>query len=91
MKILGSVDFLGNPIGLIQDLRDGLKELILEGNVTGMVKNVTHGMSNTAAKVSRDDENLQPGPNFISLLSRKYCLTNFFAKQEWSGSRVTTM
>ncbi|XP_033641822.1 vacuolar protein sorting-associated protein 13D-like isoform X2 [Asterias rubens] len=52
VKILGSVDFLGNPIGLIQDLRDGLKELILEGNVTGMVKNVTHGMSNTAAKVT---------------------------------------
>ena len=51
VKILGSVDFLGNPIGLIQDLRDGLKELLLEGNVTGMVKNVTHGMSNTAAKV----------------------------------------
>ncbi|XP_022090239.1 vacuolar protein sorting-associated protein 13D-like isoform X2 [Acanthaster planci] len=52
VKILGSVDFLGNPIGLIQDLRDGLKELLLEGNVTGMVKNVTHGMSNTAAKVT---------------------------------------
>nr|XP_054769178.1 intermembrane lipid transfer protein VPS13D-like [Lytechinus pictus] len=52
VKILGSVDFLGNPIGLLQDFKDGLKELVLEGSVTGLVKNVTHGMSNTAAKVT---------------------------------------
>ncbi|XP_071476556.1 intermembrane lipid transfer protein VPS13D-like [Diadema antillarum] len=52
VKILGSVDFLGNPVGLIQDFKDGLKELVLEGSVTGLVKNVTHGMSNTAAKVT---------------------------------------
>ena len=45
------MDFLGNPIGLMQDIQDGLKELIMEGNVSGLAKNVTHGLSNTAAKV----------------------------------------
>ena len=32
-----------------------------------------------------------PQPNFIKLLSRKYCLTNFFAKQTLSVALVTTM
>ena len=28
-----------------------------------------------------------PGPNFIKLLSRKCCLTNFLAKQTFSGTQ----
>ncbi|XP_033097715.1 vacuolar protein sorting-associated protein 13D-like [Anneissia japonica] len=51
VKILGAVDFLGNPIGLLQDLRDGVREG-LEGNVAGLLRNVTHGMSNTTAKMA---------------------------------------
>ncbi len=51
LKLLGAMDFLGNPIGLMQDIQDGLKEFLMEGNVSGLAKNVTHGLSNTAAKV----------------------------------------
>ena len=49
-KILGSVDFLGNPLGLFNDVTTGLSGLIKDGNVGGLIKNVTHGVSNTAAK-----------------------------------------
>ena len=31
-----------------------------------------------------------PRANFIKLLSRKYCLTNFFAKQNIRGGPVAT-
>lgn len=50
--ILGSVDFLGNPLGFVQDVSDGVSGLIYEGNVGALVKNVAHGISNSAAKVS---------------------------------------
>lgn len=51
-KILGSVDFLGNPTGLIDDLKEGVTGLIKDGSVTSLVKNVTHGLSNSTAKVT---------------------------------------
>ena len=50
-KILGSVDFLGNPLGLFNDVTEGLSGLLTEGNFGGLLKNVTHGTFNTAAKV----------------------------------------
>ena len=50
-KILGSVDFLGNPLGLVNDVTEGISGLINDGNVGGLLKNVTHGVSNTTAKV----------------------------------------
>lgn len=50
-KILGAVDFLGNPLGLMNDVTEGLSGLVNEGNFGGLVKNVTHGLSNSAAKV----------------------------------------
>ncbi|XP_064629557.1 intermembrane lipid transfer protein VPS13D-like isoform X2 [Lineus longissimus] len=49
-KILGSVDFLGNPLGLFNDVTEGISGLIKDGNVGGLVKNVTHGISNSTAK-----------------------------------------
>ncbi|XP_030623060.1 vacuolar protein sorting-associated protein 13D [Chanos chanos] len=49
-QILGSVDFLGNPIGLLNDVTEGVSELIKYGNVEGLIRNVTHGLSNSAAK-----------------------------------------
>lgn len=49
---MGSVDFIGNPIGLMMDVSEGLTGLLLEGNVGALVKNVTHGMSNSAAKIT---------------------------------------
>ena len=51
-KLLGSVDFLGNPLGLFNDVTEGISGLIKDGNVGGLLKNVTHGVSNSAAKVS---------------------------------------
>ncbi|XP_043974274.1 vacuolar protein sorting-associated protein 13D isoform X2 [Gambusia affinis] len=49
-QILGSVDFLGNPMGLLNDVSEGMSKLIKHGNVHGMLLNVTHGVSNSAAK-----------------------------------------
>ncbi|KAE8593143.1 hypothetical protein XENTR_v10019000 [Xenopus tropicalis] len=49
-KILGSVDFLGNPMGLLNDVSEGVTGLIKYGNVGGLIRNVTHGVSNSAAK-----------------------------------------
>lgn len=52
VKILGAVDFLGNPLGLVNDVTDGISKLIHEGSVRGLIKNVTHGISDSAAKLS---------------------------------------
>ncbi|CAJ1055202.1 vacuolar protein sorting-associated protein 13D isoform X2 [Xyrichtys novacula] len=49
-QILGSVDFLGNPMGLLNDVSEGVSELLKYGNVGGLIRNVTHGVSNSAAK-----------------------------------------
>lgn len=49
--ILGSTDFLGNPLGFVNDLSEGMSGLI-ELRVGDFLKNVTHGVSNSAAKVS---------------------------------------
>lgn len=51
-KILGSVDFLGNPLGFVNDVTDGINEFILEGNFGGLIWNVAHGISNSTAKVT---------------------------------------
>lgn len=49
-KILGSVDFLGNPLGLFSDMAEGV-QCLLQGNVGGLLKNVTKGATNSVAKV----------------------------------------
>lgn len=51
--IVGSVDFLGNPMGLINDVSSGLEGLVKRGNVGGLFRNVAHGVSDSAAKVSQ--------------------------------------
>ena len=48
--ILGSTDFLGNPIGFINDISEGVSGLVSDGNVGGLFKNVAHGAANSAAK-----------------------------------------
>lgn len=50
--ILGSVDFLGNPLGFASDLSEGVTNLLKDGNVKSLVKNVTHGISNSTAKLT---------------------------------------
>ncbi|XP_033150667.1 vacuolar protein sorting-associated protein 13D isoform X2 [Drosophila busckii] len=51
-SILGSVDFLGNPLGFANDLSEGVSGLIFEGSVKSLVKNVAHGISNSTAKLT---------------------------------------
>ena len=50
--ILGSTDFLGNPIGFLNDLSEGVAGFVSDGNVGGLIKNVAHGAANSTAKVS---------------------------------------
>ncbi|CAG7684383.1 unnamed protein product [Allacma fusca] len=50
--ILGSTDFLGNPLGFVNDVSVGVSGLIYEGSFGSLFKNVTHGLSNSAAKVT---------------------------------------
>lgn len=50
--ILGSVDFLGNPLGFMNDVSEGVTGLIYDGSVGALVKNVAHAISNSAAKVT---------------------------------------
>lgn len=51
-SILGSVDFLGNPLGFANDLSEGMSSLLKEGNVGSLVMNVAHGISNSTAKLT---------------------------------------
>lgn len=48
-KILGTVDFLGNPVGFLNDVADGLSDLT-KGNLSGLLWSVTHGISDSTAK-----------------------------------------
>lgn len=50
VKILGSIDFLGNPVGLLSDVASGVQGMIAL-DVVGLVRDVTHGMSDTTSKV----------------------------------------
>ncbi|CAH8582680.1 unnamed protein product [Schistosoma rodhaini] len=51
LNIFGSVDFLGNPIGLINDLSSGISGLV-ELDVGGLIRHVAHGVGDSAAKVA---------------------------------------
>lgn len=50
--ILGSVDFLGSPLGLMNDVSEGVSGLIHDGSVKTFVKNVTYGFSSSTAKLT---------------------------------------
>lgn len=45
-------------MGLLNDVTEGVSELIKYGNVGGLIRNVTHGVSNSAAKVYSSYVNL---------------------------------
>jgi vacuolar protein sorting-associated protein 13D len=51
-SILGSVDFLGSPLGFVSDVTEGVSGLLFEGNVQALVQNVAHGLSKSTAKVT---------------------------------------
>jgi vacuolar protein sorting-associated protein 13D len=49
-SIKGSVDFLGNPLGLYADFMDSFSNVLANGDVTELVFNLTHGVANSASK-----------------------------------------
>jgi vacuolar protein sorting-associated protein 13D len=50
--ILCSTDFLGNRVGFLNDVSEGVSMMTYEGSVGALVKNVAHSLSNSAAKVT---------------------------------------
>lgn len=53
IKILGSVDFLGNPVGLLSDVASGVSGMIaIQPDVVGLVRDVAHGTMDTTSKVT---------------------------------------
>lgn len=52
IKLLGTVDFLGNPVGLISDVRDGIKDLVTKRDVGSFISNSVHGVTNSTGKIA---------------------------------------
>ena len=50
--ILGSVDFLGNPLGLMVDFKESFTNVLSNGQVTDFVFSITHGVANSVSKFS---------------------------------------
>lgn len=86
--ILGSVDFLGNPLGFLNDLSEGVSGVIYERNFGALVQNVTHGLSNSAAKVTGKRSSLRD-----SFPARKiqYVLVIAFAETLSDGLGIIMM
>ena len=52
IKLFGTVDFLGNPVGLISDVKDGFRDLVVKRDLQSFILNSVHGFSNSGAKIS---------------------------------------
>lgn len=52
ISILGSVDFLGNPLGFVVDFKESLTNVLSNGQVTDFVFAITHGFANSVSKFS---------------------------------------
>lgn len=52
ISILGSVDFLGNPLGFVVDFKESLSNVLSNGQVTDFVFAITHGFANSVSKFS---------------------------------------
>ena len=50
-SIIGSVDFLGNPFGLLNDVTSGVSGVMTSGDLPGLVARVAHGVTDSASKV----------------------------------------
>lgn len=49
-KLLGSFDFLGNPLGLAHDIKEGFNGVMKHGDFTSVIQGTTRGMANSASK-----------------------------------------
>jgi vacuolar protein sorting-associated protein 13D len=52
IRILGSVDFLGNPLGLVVDVKESINNILLDGQLSNFVFSITHGVANSVSKLS---------------------------------------
>lgn len=52
IRILGSVDFLGNPLGFVVDFKESLTNVLSNGQVTDFVFSVTNSVANSVSKFS---------------------------------------
>ncbi len=52
IRILGSVDFLGNPLGFVVDFKESLSNVLSNGQVTDFVFSVTNSVANSVSKFS---------------------------------------
>lgn len=52
IRILGSVDFLGNPLGLVVDFKESFSNVLSNGQLTDFVFSITHGVANSVSKFS---------------------------------------
>ena len=50
--ILGNVDFFGSPFGFLRDVKGSFKEAVNDRNPWTLVKGLTYGASNSAAKLT---------------------------------------
>ena len=59
LKVLGSVDFLGNPVGLFNDVTKGITGLLMfRHGFSGLIRDVTHGLSDSTTKLTGSAGNL---------------------------------
>ena len=54
LKILGSADVLGNPLGLLVDVSEGWTSFVEQRSVAGLMKNVAEGLRTSTAKMSNE-------------------------------------
>ena len=83
---MGAVDFLGNPMGLFNDVSSGLEGLVKRGNVGGLFMNVAHGVSDSAAKVSLKAVQYKSTPN-NALPNLPFPFDNTPARYPFFGTR----
>ena len=88
MKILGSVDFLGNPVGLISDVASGVSGVIaLQPDVVGLVRDVSHGLSDTTSKVSSAMSCKSHDSHRTFLTTLPIPVDRYCVSRDWSGNR----
>ena len=52
LKIVGSVDLLGNPTGLVSDIASGVSGMMSHSpDVVGLLRDLTHGITDSTSKV----------------------------------------
>jgi vacuolar protein sorting-associated protein 13D len=51
-SIIGSVNFLGNPFGLLHDVTSGVSGVMTSGDIPGLVTKVAHGVTDSASKLT---------------------------------------